>query len=174
VYSAPPVVKTEIFARVPERFRAKENVRLQSGIARDCFLEGPSFDRDGNLYVTNIPYGQIFKISPAAEFALVASYDGEPNGFKIHKDGRIFIADHKQGLMLLDPLSGKVECSSTGRAANASRGSTIWCSPRTAISISPIRARAGCTIRLGVSTAGELTADSSCCSTMCRARTGWC
>src|SRR4029077_9959616 len=28
---------------------------------------------------------------------------------KIHKDGRIFIADHKQGLMMLDPASGKVE-----------------------------------------------------------------
>jgi gluconolactonase len=109
VYAAPPVIKTEVFARVPDRLRAKQNVRLQSGVARDCFLEGPSFDRDGNLYVTNIPYGQIFKVSPAGEFALVAEYDGEPNGLKIHKDGRIFIADHKQGLLLLDARSGKIE-----------------------------------------------------------------
>jgi gluconolactonase len=109
VYAPPPVIKTEIFARVPDQFRAKQNVRLQSGVARDCFLEGPSFDRDGNLYVTNIPYGQIFKISPTGEFALIAEYDGEPNGLKIHKDGRIFIADHKHGLLLLDPRSGKVE-----------------------------------------------------------------
>ena len=109
MYAPPPVIKAEIFARVPDQFRAKQNVRLQSGIARDCFLEGPSFDRDGNLYLTNIPYGQIFKISPTGEFALVAEYDGEPNGLKIHKDGRIFIADHKQGLLLLDPRSGKVE-----------------------------------------------------------------
>jgi gluconolactonase len=108
VYAAPPVVKTEVFARVPDRLRAKENVRLQSGVARDCFLEGPSFDRDGNLYVTNIPYGQIFKVSPDGEFTLVATYDGEPNGLKIHKDGRIFIADHKQGLLLLDPDGGNV------------------------------------------------------------------
>ena len=109
MYAPPPVIKAEIFARVPDQFRAKQNVRLQSGIARDCFVEGPSFDRDGNLYLTNIPYGQIFKISPTGEFALVAEYDGEPNGLKIHKDGRIFIADHKQGLLLLDPRSGKVE-----------------------------------------------------------------
>jgi len=109
VYAAPPVIKTEIFARVPDALRARENPRRQSGVARDCFLEGPSFDRDGNLYVTNIPYGQIFKVSPRGEFTLVASYDSEPNGLKIHRDGRIFIADHKQGLMLLDPHSGKVE-----------------------------------------------------------------
>jgi gluconolactonase len=109
VYAAPPVIDSEIFARVPDRLRARDNPRRQSGVARDCFLEGPSFDRAGNLYVTNIPYGQIFRVSPAGEFALVAEYDGEPNGLKIHRDGRIFIADHKQGLVLLDPGSGKVE-----------------------------------------------------------------
>ena len=109
MYAAPPVIKTEIFARVPDSLRARENPRRQSGVARDCFLEGPSFDRDGNLYVTNIPYGQIFRVSPGGEFTLVATYDGEPNGLKIHRDGRIFIADHKQGLMLLDPRSGRVE-----------------------------------------------------------------
>ena len=84
-------------------------MRLQSGVLRDCFLEGPSFDRDGNLYVTNIPYGRIFGVSPEGDFILLASYDLEPNGLKIHKDGRLFIADHEQGLMLLDPWSGKVE-----------------------------------------------------------------
>ena len=109
MYAAPPVVKTEVFVRVPDSQRSQENPRKQSGVVRDCFLEGPSFDRDGNLYVTNIPYRQIFKVSPDGEFTVVASYDGEPNGLKIHRDGRIFIADHKQGLMLLDPHSGKVE-----------------------------------------------------------------
>lgn len=109
MYAAPPIIQSEIFARVPDRLRARQNPRLQSGVARDCFLEGPSFDRAGNLYVTNIPYGQIFRVSPQGEFTIIADYDGEPNGLKIHKDGRIFIADHKQGLLLLDPGSGKVE-----------------------------------------------------------------
>jgi hypothetical protein len=35
-------------------------------------------------------------------FDLVIEYDGEPNGLKIHRDGRIFVADHKQGILLLD------------------------------------------------------------------------
>jgi gluconolactonase len=108
LFAAPPVIQTEIFARVPDALRVKTNPRLQSGIPRDSFLEGPSFDRAGNLYVVNIPYGQIFKVSPQGDFSVVAEYDGEPNGLKIHRDGRIFIADHKQGLMLLDPASGKV------------------------------------------------------------------
>ena len=109
MYAAPPVIQTEVFARVPDALRGKgAKLREQSGVPRDSFLEGPSFDRAGNLYVVNIPYGQIFKVSPRGEFTVVAEYDGEPNGLKIHKDGRIFIADHKQGLMLLDPASGKV------------------------------------------------------------------
>ena len=109
MFAAPPVVKAEIFARVPDRLRASSHPRQQSGVPRDSFLEGPSFDREGNLYLVNIPYGQVFRVSPQGEFAVVAEWDGEPNGLKIHKDGRIFIADHKQGLMLLDPNSGKVE-----------------------------------------------------------------
>jgi sugar lactone lactonase YvrE len=58
------VIKSEVFTRVPDRLRARQNARMQSGVARDCFLDGPSFDRAGNLYVTNVPYGQIFRVSP--------------------------------------------------------------------------------------------------------------
>jgi gluconolactonase len=108
VYAAPPVIETEIFARVPDEFRAKENPRLQSGIPRDCFLEGPSFDRDGNLYVTNIPYGQVFRVSPDGTFTSVVTYEGEPNGLKIHKNGRIVIADHKLGLLMYDPPTNRL------------------------------------------------------------------
>ena len=52
----------------------------------DSFLEGPSFDRAGNLYVTDIPYGRVFRIAPDGAWTQVAEYDGWPNGLKIHKD----------------------------------------------------------------------------------------
>src|SRR3546814_20081205 len=39
---------------------------------------------------------------------MIAEYDGEPNGLKIHRDGRIFVADYKNGIMLVDPESGRV------------------------------------------------------------------
>jgi gluconolactonase len=85
-------------------------VEANSGGAEiDSFLEGPSFDRAGNLYVTDIPFGRVFRISPAGEWTLVTEYDGEPNGLKIHKDGRIFITDYRHGIMVLDAASGKIE-----------------------------------------------------------------
>lgn len=109
MFAAPPVLKTEVFARLPDSMRTHDNPRHQSGVPRDSFLEGPSFDRSGNLFCVNIPYGEVLKVTPAGEWSVVARYDGEPNGLKIHRDGRIFVADHKQGLMLIDPASGKVE-----------------------------------------------------------------
>jgi len=109
LFAAPPTIETHVFARVPDELRAHQNPRQQSGVPRDCFLEGPSFDRDGNLYVTNIPYGQVFKVTPDGQFSLVVTYDGEPNGLKIHRDGRVFIADHSRGLMVIDPVIGKAE-----------------------------------------------------------------
>ena len=109
MFAAPTIIETQVFVRVPDTLRQHRDPRHQSGVPRDCFIEGPSFDRDGNLYITNIPYGQVFKISPSGDFTVVATYDGEPNGLKIHRDGRIFIADHKQGLLVIDPAVGKME-----------------------------------------------------------------
>jgi gluconolactonase len=111
MFSAPPVIETEIFARLPDNLRVKNRVTpwiaaRQHGQVHS-FLEGPSFDREGNLYCTDIPYGRIFKITPDGVFHLVAEYEGgEPNGLKIHKDGRLFIADHRYGLLVLDPAGG--------------------------------------------------------------------
>jgi gluconolactonase len=112
MYAVPPDVPTEVFARVPDHLRKRQGSTRWIDVMRraptDCFLEGPSFDRDGNLYVVDVGWGRIFRISPDARFEVVAEYDGEPNGLKIHRDGRIFIADYRHGIMLLDPASGRV------------------------------------------------------------------
>lgn len=113
LFPPPTIVKTEVFASLPERHRKKGVMTdwVQShrgGASVHSMLEGPSFDRGGNLYVTDIPFGRIFRVSPAGEFDLVVEYDGEPNGLTIHRDGRIFITDHKHGIMLLDAASGRV------------------------------------------------------------------
>ena len=114
MFAAPPDIETRVFARLPDEFR-RPNTRshwadLQMrGAELESFLEGPSFDRAGNLYVVDIPYGRIFRVSPDAAWTLVAEYDGEPNGLKIHRDGTIYIADHKHGIMRLDPDTGAVE-----------------------------------------------------------------
>ncbi len=113
LFAPPKLINAQVFAELPKKFRrAKVSAeRVAAGRpapAGGCFLEGPSFDRKGNLYVTDIPFGRIFRISPRAEWELIVEYDGEPNGLKIHKDGRIFVADHINGLMLLDAKRGTI------------------------------------------------------------------
>ncbi|MFQ6589987.1 MULTISPECIES: SMP-30/gluconolactonase/LRE family protein [Pseudomonas] len=112
-FAAPSTVQTSVFTRLPEQFRdvrptAWANANRQ-GRAIDSFLEGPSFDREGRLYVTDIPNGRIFRISRLGEWELVCAYDGWPNGLKIHQDGRIFITDYKHGIMVLDPHTGDIQ-----------------------------------------------------------------
>ena len=113
LYPPPKDVETEVWTEIPDKFK-KESVRTpwvaanKFGHDPHSFLEGPSFDRDGNLYVVDIPFGRVLRISPDKEWTLITEYDGEPNGLKIHKDGRIFIADYKNGILQLDPYSGTV------------------------------------------------------------------
>ena len=114
MFAPPERLKAEVFATLPERFlrheRTSEWARVQlHGAPAPVFLEGPSFDREGNLWVVDIPWGRIFRIDPHGSWELVAEYDGEPNGLKFHPDGRAFIADYRRGIMVLDPRSGRVE-----------------------------------------------------------------
>ena len=71
------------------------------------FLEGPDLAPGGMLYCVDIPFGRVFSISPAGEWQLVSEYDGWPNGLKIQADGRLLVADHKNGLVEIDPDTGK-------------------------------------------------------------------
>jgi gluconolactonase len=123
----PPVrIRTEIQMRLPDRFRRKQRTSWSDpnrlGQEVDCFLEGPSFDRAGNLYFVDIPFGRIFRLSPAGECELVVQYDGWPNGLKIHRDGRIFIADYKRGLVVIDPRTGQEEFVLASRNSEGFKG----------------------------------------------------
>ena len=113
MFAPPQLIQTEVFAEVPQALRKTtvpaERIAAGGGdVPAGSFLEGPSFDRAGNLYVVDIPYGRIFRVSPHGKFDVVAEYDGEPNGLRIHQDGRIFVADHKKGILLLEPASGRI------------------------------------------------------------------
>jgi gluconolactonase len=112
LYPPPLALTAEVFTRVPAQFRRPVRTSWadanRAGEAIDSFLEGPSFDRTGHLWVTDIPHGRVFRISPDGHWTLVTEYDGWPNGLKIHRDGRVFITDYKRGILLLDPASGAV------------------------------------------------------------------
>jgi gluconolactonase len=75
----------------------------------DCFIEGPSFDRAGNLFIVDIPHGRILRIDPALNWTVVAQYDGWPNGTAFHRDGSLWIADYRRGVVRMDPANGTHE-----------------------------------------------------------------
>jgi gluconolactonase len=106
-------IAAQPFTSLPAKFRKKTRTAWsdpnRQGAAVDSFLEGPSFDRKGNLWCVDIPFGRIFRISPKGEWDLVVQYDGWPNGFKFHKDGSAWIADYKKGLLRLDTKRGTIE-----------------------------------------------------------------
>lgn len=112
MYAAPPVLETEVFTRLPaDLYRTdaySEWVEHRGAGPLHSFLEGPSFDRDGNLFCVDIAHSRIFKISPKGDWRVFADYDGEPNGLKIHQDGRIFVADHHLGLLSFDPETAEM------------------------------------------------------------------
>ena len=99
-------VEVRRFSSLPAGFRRKRRTAWsgpnRQGAAVDSFLEGPSFDRQGNLWCVDIPFGRIFKVNTKGEWDLAAQYDGWPNGLKVHRDGRIFIADYRRGLLQMD------------------------------------------------------------------------
>ena len=113
MYAAPPSIEAGIFATVPHAFhKAGTNNWIQvqlNGAAAPAFLEGPAFDRAGNLWVVDIPWGRLFKVAPDGGMTCAYEYDGHPNGLAFHKDGRLFIADAKNGIVALDTVSGKLE-----------------------------------------------------------------
>ena len=104
-FSPPHVIDARVLTRLPDSFRRKRRNAWcdanKPGHEIDSFLEGPSFDRAGNLYVTDIPYGRIFRISPQLEWTMVAEYDGWPNGSAFHRDGSLWITDYRRGLLRL-------------------------------------------------------------------------
>lgn len=110
----PPTVRSlELFSSMPDQFR-RTGVRSlwadvnQGGRLADSFLEGPVFDDQGNLFVTDIPFGRVFRIDPKGEWDLVAQWDGEPNGMKFLNANQLLITDYRNGLVVLDIASGQV------------------------------------------------------------------
>src|SRR3954465_3375810 len=122
----PKLIETKIFSAMPAEFRRKVRTEWadanRPGAPTDCFIEGPSFDASGNLYIVDIPFGRIFRISPDKRWTLVVEYDGWPNGLKISRDGRILVADYRNGIMELDARTGRMQNVLRSRNSEAFRG----------------------------------------------------
>jgi len=106
-FKPPQVIQARALTHMPEQFRMAARTQWgdanKPGALLDSFLEGPSFDRAGNLYVTDIPFGRIFRIAPDLSWSAIAQYEGWPNGTAFHRDGSLWITDYRHGLMRMDP-----------------------------------------------------------------------
>jgi gluconolactonase len=114
MFAAPPAIEAEVFAAIREKFHRRSEIsewaRVQlHGAETPVFLEAPAFDSEGHLWVADIPWGRLFRIAPDGAVELGGEYDGWPTGMKFLADGRLLIADHKRGMMLFDPGSGRTE-----------------------------------------------------------------
>ena len=125
-FAQPTLIEASVLTRLPDAFRVPRRTDWveanKPGHIMDSFLEGPVFDREGNLFVTDIPYGRIFRITPALEWQLVAEYDGWPNGMALHADGALWIADYRRGILKLDPASGRCDAVLGHRNSEAFKG----------------------------------------------------
>jgi len=67
-------------------------------------IEGPAFDREGNLFVTSPYHGRIFKITPQKQVSTIFDNKNIKNiGCAIHKDGRLFLACGTGELFTINP-----------------------------------------------------------------------
>jgi len=80
----------------------------RGGAQVDSFLEGPSFDREGNLWCVDIPFGRVFRVDPKGEWSSPCSTTAGRTASRSQE--RLDLHRRLQArLMLLDPKSGKIE-----------------------------------------------------------------
>lgn len=125
-FTPPQVIEARVLTRLPDSMRQPRPTAWvdanKPGHVMDSFLEGPAFDRAGNLYLTDIPYGRIFRVSPDLQWTQVAQYEGWPNGLAVHQDGSVWIADYQRGILRLDPATGRVDTLLGHRNSEAFKG----------------------------------------------------
>lgn len=66
-------------------------------------IEGPSFDREGNLFITAPSHGLVFKITPRKQVSTVFSnHEIITCGSAFHRDGRLFVGCLSGELLIIN------------------------------------------------------------------------
>ena len=124
--NVPTVVEAEVLTRMPDDLRlpavSSWSAANKPGEKIDSFIEGPAFDRAGNLFLTDIPSGRIFRVDGAGRWTLAGETGGWPNGLAIHADGRVYVADYLRGILRLDPSTSKVDVHLGHRNSESFKG----------------------------------------------------
>lgn len=65
------------------------------------FLEGAFFDDLGALWLSDVPYGRVFRVTPDGLWHLMHHDVGEPHAMRVAADGRKIAVDYSRGLVEL-------------------------------------------------------------------------
>ncbi|SFR13251.1 SMP-30/gluconolactonase/LRE family protein [Poseidonocella sedimentorum] len=65
------------------------------------FLEAAFLDAEGDLWLSDVPYGRVFRINPAGQWTMEHQIDGEPHAMRIAPDGTRMAVDYRLGLIAL-------------------------------------------------------------------------
>ena len=110
-----PEYAAQPFAQLPDalHYRGEPTawVRMtRPGMRLHSFLEGLTIADDGSLYLADVPYGRIFRVSAdGLRSSLVTVYDGEPHGLCWQPSGHLLLTDYRHGLGRLDRTTGAIE-----------------------------------------------------------------
>lgn len=101
-----PIQIAQPFTRLPEALRHKgEPSRwakmTRPGLQMHSFLEGAFFDADRNLWLSDVPYGRVFRITPRGDWAVEHQIEGELHSMRMAPDGRRIAVDYLHGLIEL-------------------------------------------------------------------------
>lgn len=70
----------------------------------NCLLEAPAFDHEGNLFVTSVIPGRVFKITPDKKVNIIFSDKNcMLGGCAIHRDGRLFLVGPSGHIIIMNP-----------------------------------------------------------------------
>jgi gluconolactonase len=101
-----------VFASLPGHLRITDIESTAAAILGrpfDSFLEGLSFNPQGDLFCVDVSFGRVFRVDRAGEFAVVAKYPGKPSGLDVHPDGRLLITDRLKGFLSCNAMSGELQ-----------------------------------------------------------------
>ena len=104
--AAPHMLIAQPFAALPDELRHKGPPSAWAKMTRPgqnmhSFLEGAFFDAAQNLWLADVPYGRVFRISPTGGWQVMHKTEGEPHAMRIAPDGRLIAVDYRHGLVEL-------------------------------------------------------------------------
>ena len=70
--------------------------------------EGPTFDRQGNLFFVDWDEDAVYRATLEGEVSLFVRSGGIPTGLAFHRDGRLFLADSGRGEVLAISPAGEI------------------------------------------------------------------